>query len=185
MDSPASAGGFPMFTMPLPKLMEMRAVRRHEELLESGEVCEFHADMGRAMFISHQWLGLTHPDPNGQQLQVLKDALVNLMSGQTVVSVPPGVEIVVGRQRCPTTSDFLAQPLYIWYDYFSCPQGHGTQASRFRQCAINCIPSYVERSFFVMILCPTVTCDHGGTLGYDSWASRGWCRASVRLVSNA
>lgn len=191
MDSSAGGDGFPMFTVPLPKLLEMRAVRRHEELLESGEVCEFQAGMGRAMFISHQWLGLTHPDPDGQQLQVLKNALVNLMSGQTVVCVPPGVEIVVGRQTCPSTSDFHAQPLYIWYDYFSCPQGHGAQASKFRQLAINSIPSYVERSFFVVILCPTVACTQGGTLGYSSWRSRGWCRplsghlTSIKATSEA
>ena len=168
-----------MFTLPLRALLEMRELQKHEVLLQSGALRKFHSRMGKAMFISHQWLTAEHPDPSGQQFQVLQKALRNLISGRSVVSLPPAVELAIGRSKCPKTTDFQAQQLFLWYDYFSCPQGEGWAATGRRQLAIASIPVYVERCFFFVILCPAVSHEDGKTLGYSTWAGRGWCRLEL------
>ena len=35
----------------------------------------FERKLGRAAFVSHQWIGGAHPDPEFKQMQVLKDSL--------------------------------------------------------------------------------------------------------------
>ena len=173
---------FPMCTVLLESLLKMKRLQRHEELLLDGLLHHFESHMGRAMFVSHQWLGSEHPDPAGEQLKVLQEALLELIQGRTAVSVPPGIEIVMGRQRCPCKQDFR-EPLYIWYDYFSCPQGDSCEACRKRQLAINSIAKYVAKSYFFVILCPTISSTEGKTLSYSTWASRGWCRAPAYDMS--
>jgi len=48
---------------------------------EAGDLCIFHESLGRAMFVSHQWVTSKHPDPNFEQLQVLQETLKNMLSG--------------------------------------------------------------------------------------------------------
>eukprot|EP00438_Fugacium_kawagutii_P009749 Skav220217 [mRNA] locus=scaffold1600:140995:142710:- [translate_table: standard] len=165
-----------MFTTPLSSFLQMTELQKHEKLLDSGVLCEFEERMGRAMFVSHQWICRDHPDPSFQQLEVLQTSLKGLLAGRTVVSLPPAVELYVGRVRCPTASDFQAETLYLWYDYFSCPQGRSFDAARNRELAIACIPSYVARCFFFVILCPAVQHADGHMLSESTWAHRGWCR---------
>ncbi|CAE7472666.1 unnamed protein product [Symbiodinium necroappetens] len=131
------------------------------------------------MFVSHQWLSPQHPDPQGEQLQVLQKALTNLISGKTSVCMSPAIEMYIGRGHVPSTEDFQSQPLYIWYDYWSIPQGQDPEAIKNRELAISTIPRYVERSFFFVILCPEVSHENGTTLSYGSWESRGWCRMEL------
>eukprot|EP00438_Fugacium_kawagutii_P006767 Skav201392 [mRNA] locus=scaffold296:174361:176130:+ [translate_table: standard] len=167
---------FPMFTMLLSSFLQMTKLQKHEDLIDSGALCQFDESMGRAMFVSHQWICRGHPDPSFQQLEVLQTALKGLLAGRTHVSLPTVVEIWVGRVRCPTASDFHAEALYLWYDYFSCPQGMSVDAALNRELAIGCIPSYVARCFFFVILCPAVQHADGYTLSESTWARRGWCR---------
>ena len=54
-----------MFTLPLRAFLEMRELQKHEILLQSGALRTFRSRMGKAMFISHQWLTAEHPDPSG------------------------------------------------------------------------------------------------------------------------
>ena len=37
------------------------------------------------IFVSHQWLGVSHPDPEGQQLSVLRKALQSLLDNTLTV----------------------------------------------------------------------------------------------------
>ena len=39
---------------------------------------------GRTIFVSHEWLGWRHADPNGEQLRVLKRILQRLKDGEIV-----------------------------------------------------------------------------------------------------
>lgn len=138
---------FPMFTVFVETLLQMTTLLRHEVLLAQGKLHEFQERMGRAMFVSHQWLSCQHPDPCGAQLQVLQKALLNLMEAKSSVSLPPVVELYVGRVKCPEAKDFQ-EPLYLWYDYFSCPQNEDQEAVTARKLAIKSIPCYVEQCFF-------------------------------------
>jgi len=163
-----------MYTLPLEAFMKLSVVKAHEELRRSGDLVEFERTHGHAVFVSHQWLADEHPDPAGQQLKVLQDALRNMLSGKSQIVVPPVVELFAGRVSAPAASELRAKPLFIWYDYFSCPQSCADcQAS-----AIRSINSYVARSAYFMVLCPALKHQqHGGILSQATWGGRGWCRA--------
>ena len=148
---------FPMMVMPSATCLKMTQVRTHEDPLESGAVCKFHEYMGKAAFVSHQWLSARHPDPNFEQLRTLQMALENVMSGASRVSLLPAIELWFGRLKCPAAADFDAEKLYIWYDYFCIPQGRNAD----RQLAIGSIPSYISRCFFFLILSPAVKHEQG------------------------
>ncbi|CAE7295178.1 R11A8.7, partial [Symbiodinium pilosum] len=78
--------------------------------------------IGNAMFVSHQWMASNHPDPNDEQLKVLQAALANIRSGASHINIPVVTEILFGRLPVPSAEDFAGPSVYIWYDYFSCPQ---------------------------------------------------------------
>ena len=162
-----------MYTVPADALVQMTEIKTHEELLDAGVVTEFDESMGNAMFVSHQWLSDTHPDPYFQQLQTLQDALKNMVAGTSKVYLPVCSEILNGRRRCPTAADF-ASGLYVWYDYFSIPQGAARPESLVRQNAIHSIPSYVARCEFFVVLCPAFKhTDQDRTLSHATWGERG------------
>ncbi|CAE7530956.1 unnamed protein product [Symbiodinium natans] len=176
--SPSISGTpFVMYTVPAEAFLEMTEVKMHEELADAGVLTEFDESLGKAMFVSHQWLSDTHPDPDFQQLQVLQDALKNIVAGTSRISLATFVEILNARVRCPCGDDFAFGHLYIWYDYFSIPQSSCHKASRERDSAIQSIPAYVARCEFFVVLCPALTHqDKQGTLGHATWGERGWCR---------
>lgn len=168
---------FPMYTVPLEIFLHMKRIRTYEEMLADNELTQFEEHMGKAMFISHQWLGSKHPDPCGQQIKVLQAALSNILSGTSQVSLPIVTEIIHGRWACPTSAEFKSQELFIWYDYFCCPQDASGPAAHSRQRAIYSIPSYIAKCELFVILCPALRHDDGSMLSQATWAERGWCRA--------
>ena len=143
--------------------------------MDAGALCRFHESMGNGMFVSHQWITPEHPDPDFHQLGVLQKALHQLMEGKSRVTLPPMIDISFGRVRCPTAADFKAKPLYIWYDFFCCPQGTSRTATEDRRRAIGGILGYVAKCCFFVILCPSVSTSMG-LLSHSTWATRGWCR---------
>ena len=132
---------FPMMLLPATIFLGMTTMQSYEDLKDS--LVQFEESIGKAMFVSHQWVTAKHPDPEFTQLRVLQKALQNLISGRSQVSISIEFEIAFGRVECPKAADFA--DLYIWYDYFSCPQGLGAEASAQREVAINCIPAYVAK----------------------------------------
>ena len=168
---------YPMYTVPADALLQMDMIRKHEDMLEAGALVEFEEEMGRAMFISHQWLSARHPDPNAEQLKILQQALRNIISGASRVHVAVVTEIYNGRSQCPTAESFHTQSLYIWFDYCCCPQGTSESAALSRQSAIDSIPVYVARCYYFVILCPALRhLDDDSMMSQSSWVERGWCR---------
>lgn len=165
---------YPMYTLPLQILMDMTTVSPHEELRDAGFVVEFEQSMGRALFVSHQWLGWSHPDPKGQQIQVLKEACANILSGKSRISAPPGEELEQGYPKTDSKTMFLQKRLFLWYDYFCCPQKSNAADMKL---AIDSIPTYIARCELFVILCSEAEHVERG-LGTDlsTWAERGWCR---------
>ena len=78
---------FPMYTVQTHVLLQMEEVRPHEDLLAQGLLTKFHHAMGQAAFVSHEWVESSHPDPRGQQLKILQDAIRNVASGKIQVVV--------------------------------------------------------------------------------------------------
>ncbi|CAE7251131.1 secG [Symbiodinium sp. CCMP2592] len=166
---------YEMYVVSAESLIEMTSIRPFEELLAEGMLVEFDDMKWNAMFVSHQWAGVGHPDPHMEQFKVLQQALKNVLSGKTAIHANINIELYVGQRHAMTAEDFMEKPLYIWYDYFSCPQAACELAHR--QMAILSIPAYVERCRYFTVLCPHVRHVTKDTLlSRKSWASRGWCR---------
>jgi len=164
-----------MYVVLADAFLRMTEVKTHEELADAGVLKEFDESLGKAMFVSHQWLSGKHPDPDFQQLRVLQDALENLAAGTSSMSLPAVTELHLGSIKCPPASDFAPGHLQIWYDYFSIPQS--SDASHCRQTAIQSIPEYVARCYFFVVLCPALKHrDQQRTLSFATWGERGWCR---------
>ncbi|CAE7945096.1 mask-1 [Symbiodinium necroappetens] len=137
--------------------------------------------MGRAIFVSHQWLGQDHPDPEFKQTRVLQEALQNLLSGASRVSIDVTTEVLFGHPHGYSNADISEKRLFLWYDFFSCPQ-HGatpdlSQTPPGLQLAIDSIPIYVQRCALFVILSPSVRAgEEDRILNYKSWGQRAWCR---------
>ena len=75
---------------------------------------------GRVIFISHQWCGNHHPDPDGEQLRCLQTSLSRMMSG-AVKTVDTNWKQKLGFGDSPyvTRAEMLAAlpHMFIWMDY--------------------------------------------------------------------
>ena len=72
---------FPMYTMPLEEVLKLEEMKPHEKLMEEDILVDFvdeMGEMGRAIFVSHQWLCPWKPDPKLAQFRHLQLALKNL-----------------------------------------------------------------------------------------------------------
>lgn len=47
---------YPMFTLPLEEVFHMKELRNHQELREAGLLIKYEQPLGKAMFVSHQWV---------------------------------------------------------------------------------------------------------------------------------
>lgn len=163
----------------------------HQELKRSGVLVRWDPGM-LVTFVSHQWAHNFHPDPEGRQLDVLREFIRNLRKG----AVEPRSDIesaMIFKTDIRLTSKAKACLLsgFIWYDYFSIPQCVGEHAecaeTRAQQIqAILSIPSYCVQSEVFLVLCPALLhCSTGLELDYMSWRSRAWCRAEavVRMLT--
>ncbi|CAE7549321.1 ANK2 [Symbiodinium microadriaticum] len=171
---------FPMHTVTADVLMKMTEVEPHEKLKARGELVVFSDDLGRAAFVSHQWLDRYHPDPEFKQMRILQLALKRMLNSAGSVSLDFVTESLVQSARPLPMREFQLQTLYLWYDYFSCPQLERQieitdtlqQAN-----AIMSIPAYIAKCRFFFALCPVLDCpSEGAVLGTATWSRRGWCR---------
>ena len=140
--------------------------------------------MGRAAFVSHQWLTKHHPDPQLSQMRILQDAVQRLLTSRSEsVSLDLLTEALVRPARPLPMQEFQKQPLFFWYDYFSCPQPEQCepeerdgQLARQLQ-AIDSIPAYVAKCHFFLALCPVLESSEANQmLTAATWSRRGWCR---------
>ena len=69
------------------------------------------------IFISHQWLGTSRPDPLGQQLAVLRDALQHLVD-RTLRVEPDLTSWDEGKGLTPETYRKAAEG-YVFFDSFT------------------------------------------------------------------
>ncbi|CAE7562776.1 unnamed protein product [Symbiodinium pilosum] len=163
----------------------------HNDLQEQGLLHEWYSGMF-VIFISHQWLSSEHPDPQGQQLEVLQKALCGMIDGSLHVT-----EDIVARSDDMNLSSNTRRHIadgFVFFDWFSIPQitarQHGVNEETTKSeaaLAVQSIPAYVELSNVFIALVPELVHKDSATLvNYASWLSRGWCRAELwcRLLSN-
>lgn len=180
---------FPMYTVSLGALLEMIKVEPHEVLKAKNLLVDFQGTMGKAAFVSHQWVTNDHPDPEFKQMRILQDALKEIMGNLQKIPVDVVTEAAEGHIKPLPTSKLLSEPLFFWYDYFSCPQkdrlGSLSMTSMFDQDghrtklmdAINSIPAYVDECSFFFALVPVLqNPSRTGLITPLTWQARGWCR---------
>ena len=160
--SDVCAPAFPMYVLPIEKLLAMTALRDHEDLLSCGDLVEFHPHLGQVVFVSHQWSSLEHPDPGFKQMCVLQDAVRSLLSSKSQVSVQTNTELIYGRgsQKKVSATVLRRRPLYLWYDFFSCPQSRNSETA-FLTTSLAATSSSSCAQFWDM-LTPTRSCDTHG-----------------------
>ena len=114
----------------------------------------------------------------------LQDAVKRLLSGRGSVSLDQITESFVRTAKPIPLQEFQVQALFVWYDYFSCPQleerksfgADETDGSQ-QASAINSIPAYVAKCRFFLALCPVLDCPfEAKVLTAATWSRRGWCR---------
>ena len=181
---------FPMYTIPLATLLEMTKIEPHEVLMEKGLLAEFRKSIGKAVFVSHQWVETDHPDPDCQQLRILQGAFKKLLAGHWQTIPVDLVSEGMNHSKPLPTSELLAEPLFLWYDYFSCPQStrcsscelqHCPQSTRSSSCelqhAISSIAAYVDACDFFFALVPLLeNQSRTRMISPMTWGQRGWCR---------
>ncbi|OLP84952.1 hypothetical protein AK812_SmicGene34112 [Symbiodinium microadriaticum] len=149
---------FPMCLVELPEFLQMGQLVRHEVAREAGQLrCfESHEADGVSassgtVFVSHQWAGFDHPDPEGRQYSSILLALQGLQERG----------IACG---------------YIWVDYTSIPQVNEFQ----QQAAVNSLAVYASRCSVLVAVAPTCThADTGAEVNLQTYGSRGWCRLEL------
>jgi len=171
---------FPMHTVSVDTLLQMTEMAPYEELKATDRLVKFCRSLGKAMFISHQWIEFQHPDPELKQLKVLQDALSYAMSDLQQIPVDLVTEVMTPGAKGLPTSDLRSSPLFAWYDYFCCPQleyeRNGKDTGDLAN-AIRSIPAYIAECSFFVALCPVVeNSSQSKVFTPGSWAQRGWCR---------
>jgi ankyrin repeat protein len=168
-----------------------RIMEVHQELKQKGFLMNWRDIPSDAdiVFVSHEWLSWSHPDPNGAQLTVLCRILERLRKGELDTEMVP-MHTILYKQKFTTCGNDWKRMLkntYLWIDWFSMPQPGvekekeigKERMSKLRSegsKAIQSIPAYVERSDFILVLVPG--CHHSDRMVptcFRTWRRRGWC----------
>eukprot|EP00435_Cladocopium_sp_Y103_P000150 s6302_g1.t1 len=110
----------PMWILPVAAFMEMRGPPLPHQVLMALNVLVEHQQGSLTMFVSHQWLGHRHPDVAGEQMDVLRSALENLIQGTVTVEETVLMQLSGVRSKFPKPADL--KKAFIWMDWFSIPQ---------------------------------------------------------------
>jgi ankyrin repeat protein len=162
---------------------------------------------GKILFVSHQWLSFSHPDPSGEQLDTLKGLLKRLLSGKTDVKPHPyqsmifkdgdtGISGKYWQENLPQMSSHTTGahapahtvghvtgstvPAHVTTHAGADHRHTETELSIQLTQAVRSIPAYVEHSAMMLVLAPVCThADLPVVCNYPSWRSRGWCRMEL------
>ena len=117
-------------------------------------------------------------------MSILQNALRHLMTSSGFVPLDQITESLVLRAKPLSMRVFQSSPLFIWYDYFSCPQleirdvrAIGISDGSQQDDCINSIAAYVETCRFFLALCPVIDSPtEDKVFSARTWSCRGWCR---------
>ena len=112
MHSVASEIHYPMYAMQVSDFLERYEggswkLEAHQLLVELGLVVRVPAEDKEVLFISHEWAGHEHPDPDGAQRRELCLFLRRLCSGE-VCSIESS-----GRRRCSTANTVVGAAEWV------------------------------------------------------------------------
>ena len=107
------------------------------------------------VYISHQWVGLNHPDPRGNQFYHLVLLLERLLRGDIDQTDMDAFHSLLYKHTYSTTAEdwkrmLDPQKTFVFYDGFCVPRENREEAFRM-------IPEFIERCDFMIILAPGCT----------------------------
>eukprot|EP00747_Dinoflagellata_sp_TGD_P147849 gnl/TRDRNA2_/TRDRNA2_176854_c8_seq8.p1 gnl/TRDRNA2_/TRDRNA2_176854_c8~~gnl/TRDRNA2_/TRDRNA2_176854_c8_seq8.p1 ORF type:complete len:387 (+),score=64.43 gnl/TRDRNA2_/TRDRNA2_176854_c8_seq8:85-1245(+) len=155
--------------------------KSHEQMVEEGGLLTMWSPDKFCIFVSHRWLSKEHPDPEGAQMQVLREVLSNIIDGSVDVAADIFAELVWQKPAAMEEDERRKiESGYIWIDWSSIPQIAGRMESGSKTDmlrAVESIPSYVAASQVFMALVPPLMHKISNeSCNYDTWITRGWCR---------
>ncbi|CAJ1392484.1 unnamed protein product [Effrenium voratum] len=115
-----SCFGAPMWVVKVSDFLNFEAVPCHEELQRRGLLIRREEGFF-CIFVSHQWLSVSHPDPKGEQLPVLQRALRHLLGGAQI-GTDLRAEFFGQQTRLSEQQRTSLKDGYIWMDWLSIPQ---------------------------------------------------------------
>jgi len=134
-DSTASDLRFPMYLVSLNQLQQMyggkearlKRIEAHQDLKQRGELVRWE-DLpmdARIIFVSHEWVGWSHPDPHGIQLRTFLKIMQRLQTGEINQTKMNLVHTMIYKTKHLTTHKEwkeLLDTAYVWFDWASMPQ---------------------------------------------------------------
>jgi len=116
---------YPMYLMSWCVVMGLKQMERHQDLRQAGHLKVWSKSMeGRVIYITHEWLSVSHPDPDRVQLSSLQSLLERLAGGQIAVEADWKQRLVY-KLADTVSGEHWEQVLplcHFWLDYSSMPQ---------------------------------------------------------------
>ncbi|CAE7572135.1 unnamed protein product [Symbiodinium sp. CCMP2456] len=134
-----------MWVVPVPHVLEMTGSLQPHETLKERSLLEIWNSTMFTIFVSHQWLGFQHPDPNEERLKVLQLVLKRLIAKQLKIEYDIASSFY-GRKLTARELHGIEE-WYIWLDYFCVPQWVEYQVPALAEeqlLYVKSIPSYVD-----------------------------------------
>ncbi len=107
------------------------------------------------IYISHEWVGTSHPDPDGTQMYHLLLVFERLRNGDIARTEMDWIHTMYYKQGFVTSTQewkrlLSSEKTFIFYDGFCVPKSR-------QEDWIRSIPAYVRRCDFSIVLCPGLT----------------------------
>lgn len=180
---------FPMNVVKVSDVLKMDNIPLpHVELEKLGLLRKWCPGMF-TVFVSHQWLGAVHPDPDGRQFAILRETLQGIVNGSLEVEADPITVLNASLEKVDAETREAVRNGYVFLDWFAIPHISARMREDQTQSegllAVRSIPAYVEVADLFVALVPNLMRENGSICSYSSWLSRGWCVAELwcRLLS--
>ncbi|CAK0892578.1 unnamed protein product [Prorocentrum cordatum] len=155
---------FPMVVLQMKTFRDMGSFVSHEELRKNhgsklawldtpDDIDKFVTD-NFIIFLSHQWLSWTAPDPDNLQYECARSAVAD----------------------CALQKEWDPENVHVWLDVCSIPQKNKSQQS----CAISSLPIYASSAHAFIVVAPeAVHKDLCQMCSLETYQNRAWCRAEL------
>eukprot|EP00439_Symbiodinium_sp_Y106_P048028 s1514_g6.t1 len=133
--------------------------KHHQELKELGLLVR-HERHHFTIFVSHQWLGGDHPDPHGLQVDVLRQALKNIIEGHVQAELDVFTQFAGKNRKISAKERVQIRDSLIWFDWFS------------------------ASDMFIALVPPLLSRSSRSMVGFSSWLVRGWTEMWCKLLGS-
>ncbi|CAE7367239.1 Ank2 [Symbiodinium microadriaticum] len=178
---------FPMWVIHADDVLELSELQPHQQLLAAGKLQEY--EHGFVTFVSHEWSGVDHPDPENHQLRSLQRMLHAIRKNKMTLASDTISLVRLGLTRSVSTKDLKKISRgWLWIDFACVPQAcccknadELAEQQRQLKDAVMSLHTYVAQSSFFAVLAPAQNHENGRLMNYMSWKRRGWCQFELAV----